>query len=218
MFPYLGINCVFDVGARYGEYGTFLRQNGYQGHIISFEPVSSNFERLSRCCANDPKWRAFQYALGSENTVAEINVAKLSNYSSFLQPTARTVRIAAGSTIESTEEVVVRRLDDVFDDLLAEIDEPRIYLKMDTQGWDLEVLRGADGCLDRVAALQSEMSVNPLYEGTVELREALAEFNQAGFAVTGFFNLPHHDGFRLSELDCVMVRTARDRETVIGRW
>jgi hypothetical protein len=56
--PYLRINCVLDAGAGRGGYGTFLRENGYEGQIISFEPVAASFQSLAIQCARDPKWRA----------------------------------------------------------------------------------------------------------------------------------------------------------------
>lgn len=157
-------------------------------------------------------------ALGSKTTTSEINVTKEPSYSSFLRPTEHSWATFASSAVERTETIDVRRLDEIFDDLTAEIENPRVYLKMSTQGWDLEVLRGAEQRLERVLALQSELSLQPLYEGAVEFCEAISELNRAGFAISGFFDRPHHHGFRLSEFDCVMIRTPREQPHVVRRW
>jgi FkbM family methyltransferase len=218
LLPYLGINCVLDVGAGDGEYGVFLRQNGYQGHIISFEPVSASFEVLARRCAHDPKWRAYRYALGSESTTAAINVTKGPGYSSFLRPTEHALATFAPSVVERTETVEVRRLDDVLDGLLAEIEAARVFLKLTTQGQDLDVARGAEQCLGRVLALQAELSLQPIYEGAIDFSQAIADLNRAGFAVSGFFDRPHHHDFRLGEVNCVMVRPPRERLQLVRRW
>jgi FkbM family methyltransferase len=79
----LSIDCVIDVGANHGQYGEFLRDIGYKGWIVSFEPVRAVFEDLSRHAEKKPPWRVFQYALGSENGQAEINVNLYDDMTSF---------------------------------------------------------------------------------------------------------------------------------------
>jgi hypothetical protein len=107
LFPYLDINCVVDVGAGSGEYGALLRQNGYTGQIISFEPVSASFRRLERRCAPDPRWTAYQYALGSETTSAPINVTRDPSYASFLRPSHDWQESFRASAVDQTEHVAV---------------------------------------------------------------------------------------------------------------
>ena len=85
LFNRLAINVVLDVGAGGGDFGRWLRHNGYAGRIASFEPVSDSFERLAHHSARDPKWEAFRMALGSEDRTAEINVSELRVFSSFLE-------------------------------------------------------------------------------------------------------------------------------------
>jgi FkbM family methyltransferase len=206
------------VGAGDGGYGAFLRQNGYQGHIISFEPVLASFEGLARRCAHDPKWRAYRYALGSESTTAAINVTKGPGYSSFLRPTEHALATFTPSVVERTETVEVRRLDEVLDGLIAEFEAPRVFLKLTTQGRDLDVIRGAEQCLGHVLALQAELSLQPIYQGAVQLCDAISELNRAGFAVSGLFDRPHHHDFRLGEVDCVMIRPPRERLHLLRRW
>jgi FkbM family methyltransferase len=206
LFEKFGINCVLDVGARVGAYGVLLRNNGYQGHILSFEPVKANFDRLQETCAGDPAWRAFHYALGSTNGVAEINVSRGTNYSSFLAPSKYGAEFDDDIAVARTEPVEVKRLDAILKEVTAHIAAPRVYLKMDTQGFDLEVFRGASGCLHEVVALQSELSLLPLYEGMTGWTAALDEFTEAGYAISGMFAGVRDDRMRLCEMDCVMVR------------
>jgi len=206
LFPELGINCVLDVGARVGEYGHFLRRNGYTGHIISFEPIRENFEILTKSCRADGNWTAYNYALGRVSAMAEMNVMSSTCYSSFLVPRAEQSATFSLNKVVRTEVVAIKRLDEILEDITRSIDSRRIYLKIKTQGWDLEVINGAEHCLTDIVAIQSEMSVSPLYERAVEFKEALAEFGRFGFAISGIFNGAHHDDYRLAEFDCVMVR------------
>src|SRR5436305_14828945 len=58
------IDLVLDVGARQGEFGRFLRRNGYRGRIVSFEPVCSNYEILTKRTAADTLWSCRNEAVG----------------------------------------------------------------------------------------------------------------------------------------------------------
>src|ERR1700686_1867632 len=62
----LDVDCVLDVGANRGQFAQELRGIGYNGQIISFEPIASEFSVLRRKFANDSKWRGYQIALGSK--------------------------------------------------------------------------------------------------------------------------------------------------------
>lgn len=207
LLPQQRVNCVIDVGAHVGEYGMLLRALGYTGRIASFEPTHAAFTQLSLRARSDPNWRVYPAALGTSSSVAEINVTSASNFSSFRNSSSFGQSLfEAELTTTAIEHVQVRRLDDVFADVVAGVSNPRVYLKLDTQGWDLEVLAGAAGCLDRVVAAQSEMSVRPIYEGMPSQHDAIAAFGTAGFDVVGMFGLwPSPDGL-LTEFDCVMVR------------
>jgi hypothetical protein len=79
-------------------------------------------------------------------------------------------------------------------------------LKMDTQGYDLKVYRGAASSLGRVQAVVSELSFQPIYEGMPDYRQMLAEFESAGFAVSGLFPVSRNPDLSLIEMDCVLVR------------
>jgi len=81
------IRCVVDVGAFRGDYGSFLRQLGYLGPIVSFEPVAASYAALAHNCAGDDSWTAYRFALGSRNEVRELNVTQSADFSSFLERT-----------------------------------------------------------------------------------------------------------------------------------
>jgi len=209
------VNCVIDVGANTGQYGNLLRQIGYSGRIISFEPVRACFEILAGRVAGDANWSCHSCALGREDGTRSINVMSTSVFSSFLPANsfaARRFDSAVG--VERVEEVEVRRLDSVFEDLIREIDEPRVLLKMDTQGFDLEVFAGASSCLDRIVGLQSELSLIPIYEGMPDFVEAIETYRRHDFEVTHIHPVSR-DSSRLAllEVDCVMSKRRRSDPT-----
>jgi FkbM family methyltransferase len=201
-----GVNCVIDVGAHHGGYAGQLREAGYDGEIVSIEPVAASFEVLTARAEGDPRWRVHRLALGSADGRARLQVARESNFSSFLRPTRFSLEWFGGSAVEREEEVEVRRLDAVFDSLVAHVPEPRVLLKTDTQGWDLEVVEGARGCLDRVAALQVELSLRAIYEGAADWLQALGDLRELGFRPAHLTTVGRDGALGVVELDCLLVR------------
>lgn len=197
----LQVNCVLDVGANIGQFAKELRGIGYTGRIVSFEPLRSEFDRLSRQFSADPHWRGHQIALGSEDRMMSINVARLTVMSSILQP----VREVEGA---NTETIAVKRLDTLFRSLVDGIDTPRVFLKMDTQGYDVEVFKGAAGCLPDICGMQSELSVQPLYVGMPHYIDALRTYENAGYELYNLSAVNRVDDGGLLEMNCFMRRGA----------
>jgi len=202
----LSIDCVLDVGANHGEFGNLLRDIGYKGWIVSFEPVHGTFKDLSIHAIARPPWRVFQYALGSENGQAEINLSESDYLTSFLTPLGPT-KVLPHNRVVGKEAVEVRRLDSIFDECMAGIDARNIYLKIDTQGFDIEVLRGAEGILSQLKGAQTEVSFIPIYQGMPRHIESIREFEARGFSVVDFMPVSRDDGGLLMvEMDCILAR------------
>lgn len=207
LFKQRNINIVLDVGARHGEFGGFLRGNGYRGRIVSFEPVRSNYTILTEASAQDPLWTSMQLALGAADGAADINVTRGSMFSSFFPPNDYSLAtFGVAPSVALTESVQVERLDAIFDDLIAETSNPHVYLKMDTQGFDLEVLKGATGCLDRIVGMQSEVAVRKIYDEAPSMFESIDAILGCGFSISGMFPVNLDKALRVIEFDCVAVR------------
>ena len=205
LFEIYDIRTVLDVGARVGDFGTWLRDGGYRGRILSFEPVPSNLEQLLARSADDPNWEVLPYALGATHETQTINVTSYTALSSFRTPTEDMVRDShGGGRVVDQVAVEVRRLDEVWSQL---IDGPGgVYLKLDTQGWDLEVLEGAAGVLPRIVALQTEVSNTAIYVGTPDMLESLRRVRELGYTISGMYPLNSGPALTPIEFDCVAVR------------
>jgi FkbM family methyltransferase len=212
LFERLGIDCVLDVGANIGQFHEFLRLHvGYTGHIVSFEPVPELCERLQASSRSDPGWTVHPYALGERDSRAEINVLAEATLTSFLPRDEQALRrMGYEKYLQETEltrkEVVpVRRLDQVFDEILPG-GRTRVFLKSDTQGYDMNVVRGAAGCLHRIPALQIELSIRHIYRDAPNYMDAIVELNELGYAATGFYPVQRDSALRIVNIDCVMIR------------
>jgi FkbM family methyltransferase len=175
------INTVLDVGANSGQYAQRLRDWGYQGKIVSFEPLSSAFAQLQKRAAGDALWQIERCALGDREEVSSINVSGASASSSLLDMLPRHTEIAPHTGYIGREEVAVHTLDSLFERYFVTGD--RVFLKIDTQGFTSRVLEGASGSLDRVQGLEVELSGVPLYAGEPLIHEVLSLLYRKGFAV-----------------------------------
>jgi FkbM family methyltransferase len=200
----LHVNCVLDVGANRGQFAEEVRGIGYRGRIASFEPLQQEFAQLTRRFRHDDQWRGFPFALGTAPSRTTINVVPgLTVLSSLLKPR----RAAPGM---HTQPVEVRRLDAVLQSATDGVQRPRVLLKMDTQGYDLNVFEGSRGCLDHIVALQSELSVAPLYEGMPHYLDALRAYEQAGFSLYHLALVTRTLEGGIQELNCLMKKEGTD--------
>lgn len=201
----LEIDLVLDVGAHEGEFVGLVRGLGYDGDIISLEPVSSSFAKLTKARQADTCWRGHKVALGPEDGHLDINIYAGSVFNSFLLPEGAS-RFEKQRII-GTEKVAVRCLESLLDEILGDRPDARIFVKTDTQGYDLAVLRSGGRQLQAIRALQTELAVRRTYAGMLSLPAALTELDRLGFEITGLFPVAREmDRLRIIELDCVMCR------------
>ena len=208
LFHRYSIDAVLDVGANEGQFHNFLRQEvGYTGWVVSFEPAPAPLSVLRNRVAADPRWRLVDKALGPQSGAQPLHVAAHSTLSSFFPPRFDQTEFAyEGRQIVQTIEVEVVRLDDLLPGIAAELGFRRPFLKLDTQGYDLAVIQGANDSLSSIAALQIELSVVPLYQGTATYEETIASLNARGFRLSNLFPVAIDADLRLIEFDCVMIR------------
>lgn len=203
------INLVLDVGANTGQFGAMLREEGYRGEIHSFEPVTKTFQQLSARAAGDSLWHVHQMALGDAPGELVINVTESSDLSSFLDPNDFGGKKYEHIAVSSRETVAVGTVDDFVAALGQGGDGKNILLKMDTQGYDLNVMRGAEKSLPRIVAVLSELSLIPIYTQMPDYLEALRVYTNLGFAVTGLYPISRNDDFTVIEMDCMLVNESK---------
>ena len=209
----LEVNIVIDVGANIGQFAKGLRLLGYKGRIVSFEPNIDCFAQIKRRFADDRDWLGYPIALGNVETMMPIHFTVASTLSSLLAPNKFCdLLYAEGAAVKSIEQVAVRRLDSLFDELTAGIERPVVFLKMDTQGFDREVFEGTRLALPYIVGLQSEISIKPIYDRMTTGLSVINEYQKAGFDLLDCVPVNRYDklGFVL-EYDCLMARATPAR-------
>jgi FkbM family methyltransferase len=175
-----GVDTIFDIGANVGSSGIGFRAAGFQGPIVSFEPVPHLFDELSRRAQEDPLWRVEALALGASPGLADINVtAGLGNASSLLAMTDNVRRHAPDQRVIRSELVRVSTVDEVVKKHYPQGD--RLFLKIDVQGYERRVLEGSQSTLPRILGLKLELSLVENYSGESLLVEMLPLLYSLGF-------------------------------------
>jgi FkbM family methyltransferase len=199
------IDLVLDVGANTGQYAKGLRKAGYGGRIVSFEPLSTAFARLARSAARDPAWEAVHLGLGGRNHETTLHVSGDSQASSLREMLPLHREVASYFSYVGEERVSIRKLDTIWDEHVSA--RSRVYLKLDTQGFEKEVLDGAARSFPRVQAVQLEMSIEPLYEGTPLLPDMIRLMNRKGFTLMSVeYGVCHPETGQMLQLDGIFAR------------
>lgn len=203
------VDIVFDVGANKGQFVQRLRQY-YKGPVVSFEPVPSTFSILQEIAADDDNWHVLNYALGSESKEEYINVSKSEGYDEFaslLDTNQYCVERFGDKTTDSNKErILLRCFDDIKNEIPFNIEGKKIFLKMDTQGFDLEVFQGISSIKDNIVGLLSEVSHKAIYKDMPHWTHSIDVYEQAGFLLAGLYPV-NKDGFQYIESDCLMVKS-----------
>ncbi|MFK8111853.1 MAG: FkbM family methyltransferase [Rubripirellula sp.] len=189
---YINTSLVLDVGANCGQFASEIRDAGYAGQIVSFEPLGDAHRILANKAANDAKWTVHQRAaVGDEAGNIEMNVSENSVSSSILKMNDVHEEAHQASRYIATEQVPVITLDDVVPDYQPPSNRS-VFLKIDTQGYEWQVLNGAERTLSLCGAILLEASLVELYQGQKLWFELIERMSQNGFHVwsidRGFFN------------------------------
>jgi FkbM family methyltransferase len=208
----LDINCVLDVGANRGQFGQLMRQLGFTGRIVSFEPSPTALPSLREAAARDRSWQVRPVGLSREAGVAELNLHVSPAFDSLHAPRPEYATQESYARLPEFRRVDVATitlstLAIEFPEAVAGIGEPRVLLKSDTQGHDLEVLAGAKGIPAEVRAVLVELSAQAIYEEQPAMTRVMDALFAEGFAPVAFQPVSRSpDKLRTIELDGLFMR------------
>jgi len=199
------IKTIIDIGANEGQFALkLINNNNYSNKIISFEPVSSAYQALLKNSKIKQEWIAINSAVGDIEGTLPINVSLNSVSSSLRKVKSHTIEAESGTAILKTETVPINTLDNLLKQVKWEKD---IWLKIDVQGFEREVIRGANETLKIARVVQIELAVIPSYEQSPYLEEIIAELRTFGFTLysimSGFRN---YDTGQMFEVEGFFIR------------
>ena len=198
------IDLVFDVGANIGQFGQELRRLGYKGRIESFEPIKSVFDSLYNNSLKDSNWGVHHFGLGDVSGSSIINISRNFVSSSILSINDDHLKGERNSEVVDSEQITVNTLEDVYDDLVKS--HRNIYLKIDTQGFEMKVLKGGKSRLKQIRLIQLEISLTSLYDGESTMFEVLSFMNSLGFVLVSIENgFEDYGRHRLLQIDALFL-------------
>jgi FkbM family methyltransferase len=206
LLRFYDIETVLDIGANSGQFAEYLREDiGYAKKIISFEPLSSAFVLLKAKADKDSFWEACNIAVGDIDGEIEINIAGNSQSSSLLDMLPSHLKLAPDTSYNGKEMVEIRRIDSIFDSLCVDIS--KVYMKIDAQGFESKVLKGAENTLEKIHTVQMEMSLVPLYKGELLFDELYSLMKKKGYSLVAIFpGISDHRSGQLMQVDGIFHR------------
>ena len=176
------IDVLFDIGANTGQFSLEMRDKGYNGKIVSFEPLTSAREKLIQKASKDANWLIHdRAAIGDLNGFVDINISKNSYSSSILPMLNLHLNAAANSEYIGSEKTPIITLDSVADTYLDKFSN--CFIKIDTQGYETQVLDGAFKTLKRAKGVLCELTLVSLYEGQDIWRDLIVRLEKEGFVL-----------------------------------
>ena len=202
----VNVDILFDIGANTGQFSEEIRNKGYNGKIISFEPLTSARKMLVHQKSKDLNWVIHERAaVGNYNGIIDINISKNSVSSSILPMLKSHSDAEKNSMYIRSEKTPIITLDSVADSYLDKFSN--CFIKIDTQGYESQVLDGAFKTLKRAKGVLCELSLVPLYEGQHLWKEIIERSEKEGFVLWSL-----HKAFtdkrngRTLQMDAVFLR------------
>jgi FkbM family methyltransferase len=199
----LQVDGIFDIGANRGQFSLACRLGLPGVPIVAFEPIPSEAKIFKAIHADHPEIRLLPLALGDATGEAELHLSARADSSSLLPIGAGQVKIFPGTEEVGKLKVPVRRLDELAAEWRG---RTRQLLKLDVQGFELQVLRGASETLRHCACVYVECSELPLYEGQALRSDVAAFLQEHRFAEPLRFNPVYQKG-RLIQADYLFIRS-----------
>jgi len=176
------VDVLFDIGANAGQFSKEIRNKGYNGKIISFEPLTNTREKLIQQASKDANWLIHdRVAIGDFNGFVDINISKNSYSSSILPMLNLHLNAAVNSEYIGNEKTSIITLDSVADTYLNKFSN--CFIKIDTQGYETQVINGAFKTLKRAKGVLCELSLVQLYEGQDIWKDLILRLEKEGFVL-----------------------------------
>lgn len=198
---------IFDVGAYHGHVASRYKSLFPDSTIYCFEPFAESFKHLHANFSNNPSFKLFQLGLSDTSGKSFFHSNQFEMTNSILESDVKG-NLTWGDGLLETKEVVeieTKTIDQVVSELgIESID----ILKMDVQGAEFKVIKGAENFLAKggVKMVYTEIITMPTYIGQLGLEDTLMLFNEVGFQLVGLYNYSYSSPGQLRQVDAVFIK------------
>ena len=199
------IDLVLDVGANTGQFSEKIINFGYEKKIISFEPMSKAYKELCLKSKGYENWEIHdRIGIGKKKETKILNISKNSVSSSVLEIKKIHLEQEPNLRFINKEKINLISLNELLKK--KKFKNKRIFLKIDTQGYEKEIIKGASKVLNRLHCIMLETSITPMYKGEESYKKIIEFMKKKGFYVwaieRGFSNKKTG---RVNQLDVIFV-------------
>lgn len=198
LFKKSSINLVIDIGANKGQYSSMITNIGYSNDIVLIEPLDKEWMYLKNLVKTKKNWILYdKVGIGSKIENLKINYTSNSVSSSFLMPKNNMINY---EVIDKQNVHII-----TLEYLLAElnINNKNIFLKIDAQGFEYEIIKGARNILDKILYVQLELSIVTLYENEHDYKYITNYMNDLGFKEIFIFPGILNDNSEVIQLEII---------------
>lgn len=192
------IDFVFDIGANKGQYAKELFIMGYEGKIVSIEPVKESFKLLLKEVEVGKirgwNWGVYpRCAVGKINNTDFINVADHLELSSFMNynPTENIGRLKLNYV--DREEVDVKCFDNIFNKFYKAKDNLKYFLKLDVEGYEGEIFEGMKSSWDKLGGIQVEVILTKLWKKGKSYDKIIKLIESKGFKLFAIHSIANQE-------------------------
>jgi FkbM family methyltransferase len=182
----LECECVVDIGANRGQFALISRKLFPQAKIHAFEPLAEPAQIFKKIFEEDPNIKLRACAIGPAKTISTMHVTRDDDSSSLLPITSAQSSLFPSTVEKETRQVTVLPLSQALGKTYL---PPASLLKIDVQGFELEVLKGCEDILNKFSHLYIECSFIELYERQALAHQVIAWLASRGFTLAGVHNL-----------------------------
>ena len=202
----MGINpkTIIDIGANRGMFSRTANYLFKDSKIIAFEPLRECYEELKKLNSSIPSFECYNYAAGNKNGKDKIYKSAYDYSSSILK-----MADLHKETFPISEEIMIEDIEIItLDEMLLNRDlEKPILVKIDVQGYENFVIKGATKFLENTDIVICELSFYKLYENQVMFKEVYYQLANLNFKFLGSLSeLLHPENYTVLQIDGLFVK------------
>lgn len=197
-------NTIIDVGSSIGMFSKTANYFWSDAKIFSFEPLDTSYQKLIKLVGNNPNIELFHFALGDKREKTIINESSYEYSSSILEMSDIHKNAFPYSSDSTKQEIEVYTLDGIFKNIT--ITAPAL-LKLDVQGFELNVLKGGLNFLKNVDYILIELSFSELYKNQPLFNELYSFLNSNNFKLVDILDFSRNPNtFEMLQIDALFIK------------
>jgi len=195
---------IIDIGANIGQFASHARVAFPNAQILSFEPIEDCFQQLKAGFSNDPNFKAFNCAIGKSSRKSTFHYNDYAPSSSILEISTTHISHFPKTAHSTTTTIEERMFEEVVD--IGSIAAPCL-IKIDVQGYELEVIKNNGAMLKAADAVIIETSFKQLYKGQPLFDEVYNEMTKLGFVYGGSYDQLYAPGtYQIIQSDSIFYQ------------